>query len=383
MGKLRWYFASCALGLETILEGEVEAAGGERIRKDRGGISFQGSVQVGYRVALWSRVASRVLEELGRMRVRGPDDLYTLAERVPWERLIHSDQTFAVFASVSGNRVRHSMYAALKVKDALVDQLRSSQGERPSVDREDPDLPLRLAVRGDVATLSRDLAGGSLHRRGWRPHAGEAPLNEALAAGLLQLTGWDRTSALCDPMCGAATLLIEAAHLAGDRAPGLGRDFALQRWIDADRSAWRSLQEEAAQRWEVGRAAIPPIVGNDRDPDVIATARASIARAGLEQHITLSNAPIADYRPTIQPAVVVVNPPYGVRLDPADLSDGWSQLGRFLKDLGRGEAWILSGDAELSRALRLKADTKIPILNGGLDCRWMRYPLRPRGASTP
>ncbi len=224
---------------------------------------------------------------------------------------------------------------------------------------------------------SRSLSATSLSAlvlREMRQVASEA-LGDPVERAVISVPAWFR-----EPQRAAT---VEAAHLAGDRAPGLGRAFALQRWIDADRSAWRGLQEEAAQRWEVGRAAIPPIVGNDRDPDVIATARASIARAGLEQHITLSNSPIADYRPTIQPAVVVVNPPYGVRLDPADLSDGWSQLGRFLKDLGQGEAWILSGDAELSRALRLKADTKIPILNGGLDCRWMRYPLRPRGASTP
>lgn len=377
MGKLRWYFAPCALGLEALLEDEVQAAGGQRIRRDRGGVSFQGELQVGYRLVLWSRVASRVLEELGRMRIRGPDELYTLASRIHWRRHLRTDQTFAVFASVSGPRVRNSMYAALKIKDALVDQLRQEQGERPSVDRDDPDLPLKLAVRGEVATLSRDLAGGSLHRRGWRPVTVEAPLNEALAAGLLQLTGWDRRSPLCDPMCGSATLLIEAAHLAGDRAPGLRRDVALTRWIDADLPLWRRLVAEAQERWEAGRASIPPLMGNDRDPATIAVARDSLVRAEVEHAITLSTGPIADYRPPTPPPTVVVNPPYGVRLDPADLEQSWADLGRFLKGLGGGTAWILSADPELSRQLRLRASQKIPIVNGGIDCRWMRYALRP------
>lgn len=377
MGKLRWYFASCALGLEALLAGEVEAAGGQRIRQDRGGITFQGEREVGYRLVLWSRVASRVLEELGRMRIRGPDDLYTLASRIHWRRWIHTDQTFAVFASVSGRRVRHSMYAALKVKDALVDQLRREQGERPSVDREDPDLPLKLAVLDDVATLSRDLAGGSLHRRGWRPVSVEAPLNEALAAGLLQLAAWDRATPLCDPMCGSGTLLIEAAHLAGDRAPGLHRDVALLRWIDADRALWSELLQEAEARWAVGRGMIPPLMGNDRDPVAIAIARDSAERAGVADAITLHTGPIADYQPPIPPAMVVVNPPYGVRLDPEDLEQGWTELGRFLKGLGQGTAWILSSDPELSRRLWLRTSQRIPIRNGGLDCRWMRYTLRP------
>ena len=212
VGKLRWYFAPCTPGLEPILEAEVREAGGSRIRQDRGVVTFQGERPVGYRLALWSRVAIRVLEELARERISGPDDLYTMAGRLPWQKFLAPGHTLAVFSSVTGRHVRHSRYAALRVKDAVVDQLREQTGARPDVDREDPDLPLKIVVRDKVATLARDLAGESLHRRGWRPIQVRSPVNEALAAGLVQLTGWDRRSALADPTCGSGTPLIEAAH---------------------------------------------------------------------------------------------------------------------------------------------------------------------------
>lgn len=172
-----------------MLRVEVEAAGGSRLRVDRGGVSFQGTRPVGYHLTLWSRVATRVLEEIAREKIEGPDDLYAMARRQVWTKYLQPGHTFAVFSAVSGRRVRHSQYAALRVKDGIVDQLREETGGRPDVDREDPDLPLKIVVQDRVATLARDLAGDSLHRRGWRPIQVKSPLNEALAAGLLQLAG--------------------------------------------------------------------------------------------------------------------------------------------------------------------------------------------------
>lgn len=376
MGKLRWYFAPCAPSLEPILAREVEAAGGVRIREDRGGVSFQGTRRVGYHLALWSRVAVRVLEELARARVDSNDDLYEMARRVRWAGVIAPGQTFAVFSAVSGHRIRHSRFAALRVKDGVVDQLREQTGARPDVDREDPDVPLKISVRGRVATLSRDLAGESLHRRGWRPVQVKSPLNEALAAGLLQLTGWDRASPLVDPMCGSATFLVEAAHLAGDRAPGLRRRFALQRWIDFDASMWSELMSDAEARWEAGRARIPALVGNDHHEGAVGIARSSCDRAEVGAHVELRIGDVEELRVAPWPGLVVVNPPYGQRLDDVDVADTWYRLGAWLKGLDGGTAWVLSGDPSLTRNLRLKTSRRVPILNGGLDCRWLRYELR-------
>jgi 23S rRNA G2445 N2-methylase RlmL len=377
MGKLSWYFAPCTPGLEPILEGEVRAAGGLRIRQDRGGVTFQGEHPVGYRLALWSRVAIRVLQELVRQRIEGPDDLYAMTSRVRWSRYLSPDQTLAVFSAVSGRHVTHSQFAAQRVKDAIVDQLREQTGKRPDVDRDDPDLPLKVVVRDRVATLSRDLAGDSLHRRGWRPVQVKSPVNEALAAGLLQLAGWDRRSPLVDPMCGSGTLLIEAAHLAGDRAPGLRRAFALTRWPDHDAALWSHLMDEAESRWAEGRQRLPSLQGNDVHGGAISIARDSAERAEVADAIRFTTTDVADFHPDPSPALVVVNPPYGVRLgEGEELQDTWYQLGAWLKGLGGGDAWVLSGDKDLTRHLHLKASQRIPVINGGLDCRWIHYELR-------
>ncbi|MBX2797890.1 MAG: hypothetical protein KTR31_09485 [Myxococcales bacterium] len=383
MGKLRWYFAPCSPGLEGLLAEEVAVAGGTRIRQDRGGVSFQGTHDVGYRLVLWSRVAIRVLQELARARVGGPDDLYTMAHRLPWHKLMGTSRTFAVYSAVSGHLVRHSKFAALRVKDAVVDQLREQTGDRPSVDTDQPDVPLKITVRGPVATLSRDLAGDSLHRRGWRPIQVRSPINEALAAGLLQLTGWDRRSPLCDPMCGSGTFLVEAAHLAADRAPGLRREMALQRWPDFDEPLWTSLLQEAEERFAAGRRNVPALVGNDHHAGALAIARDSAERAEVAEHIQWHQSDVRDFRPDPTPATVVVNPPFGVRLQPDALAETWGRLGDFLKGLSSrvGDddrqimAWLLSADPELTHPLKLRSDERVAVVHGGLDCRWIRYPL--------
>jgi len=377
--KLRWYFASCSIGFEDLLAAEVRDAGGTRIREDRGGVTFQGPQRTGYALCLWSRVGVRVFEEIVRQRISSLDDVYAMVRGVSWARFLGPGQTFAVDADASSPIVRSTSFAALRVKDAIADQLREDAGSRPDVDRDAPDVPLKLIVKGRVATLSRDLAGESLHRRGWRPIQVRSPLNEALAAGLLLRTGWDRRAPLCDPMCGSGTLLIEAAHLAGDRAPGLERGFAFEGWRDADAATIAALRRDAAARWEAGRRRLPTLLGNDHHAGSLTIARDAAARAGVADAIHLENQPLVGFRPDPRPDVVVVNPPYGVRIgQEADLAETWRQLGTWLKDVGRGEGWVLSGDPELTGHLRLKADQRYPVRNGGIDCRWLRYPLRPR-----
>lgn len=372
------YYAPCGLGLEDLLADEVRTLGGAIDAVERGGVTFHGDRQLGYAVCLWSRVATRVQEELVRGRGRTPDDLYALARQVGWADLVRADGTLAVFASVRGDDLRHSRFAALRVKDAVVDAMRRDTGRRPSVDTEDPDLPLKVVARDGEAVLYRDLAGDSLHRRGWRPEQVKSPLNEALAAGLLLLTGWDRTSALCDPMCGSGTLVIEAAHLAADRAPGLRRPFAFERWPDLDASAWTALRLDAEARWKAGRRKLPVLLANDRHAGALRIAREAAARAEVADAIRWSNVDIAGYAPEPVPAVVVVNPPYGKRIgEGSDLRHSWEALGRFLKDRCPGaEAWVLSGSPELTTDLRLKTSRRIPVRNGPLDCRWLRYDIR-------
>lgn len=384
MASTRWHFAACPAGLEEILAAEVRAWEPAELRVERGGVLFRAIIRTGYAVALWSRVATRVLQELERGRLRRADDVYDIARRVRWERHLAPGQSFAIDAIARSPLFRQPHYAALKVKDALVDHLREQRGSRPDVDTRQPDVRLRVHVRGQAATLSRDLVGNSLHRRGYRPAQHRSPLNEALAAGLLLLSDWDRSSPLCDPMCGSATLLIEAAFLAGDRAPGLRRSYALERWPDADLMAWEALREQAEQRWARGRKKLPPLLGNDRHPGAIALAREAIGRAELEGRIQLAQEEIGDYEPPLPPERVITNPPYGLRLDEPDLEQSWRELGRFVKrHCGGKTAWVLSGNHELSRFLHMRAARKIPVYNGALDCRLLEYEVLPPRPARP
>lgn len=377
MAKTRWFFATCARGLENLLHEEVIRFGPAEARQRTGGVSFRSEPRVAYAVCLWSRVASHVLEELARHKVSNAEELYEAVHKLEWQRFLKPGQTLAVRASGHSGAFKNTHFAALKVKDAIVDALRESTGERPDVDVEEPDLPLRVHLAGKVMTLSRDLSGASLHKRGYRTALHKSPLNEALAAGLVLLSGWDRSQALLDPMCGSATLLIEAAWIAGDRAPGLGRSMRFERWPDHDPALWALLQEEAAQRWEIGREHLPELVGGDLHPGAVRLGREACAAAGVE--IPIHEADIATMETSAR--FVVCNPPYGERLEGPH--EAWEKLGDFLRRHPGMEAWVLSGDPTLTRALHLKADRKIPVRNGGIDCRWVRYLVRGEPASKP
>jgi putative N6-adenine-specific DNA methylase len=371
----RRYFAACALGLEEVLAQELRDLAAHDVDLRRGGVAFAGDLQLGWRAALWLRSAVRVQELI--LEAPAPDrrTFHQTVYRVDWERYLRVDQTLAVDASIRDSRVTHSGIAALTVKDAIVDRFRERQGSRPSVDVDAPDLPLKLVINRDRASLYRDLSGESLHKRGWRPIQVKSPLNEALAAGLLLLTGWDRRSPLVDPMCGSGTFLIEAAHLASGRAPGLERRFAFERWPDFDAAAWRAILVEARARIK----PVPAVLeGADRHEGALGLARTAAEAAGVAGAIRFSHADARDFAPAVAPAVVVVNPPWGERLgEGEDLVDSWRALGNFLHQRCAGAAaFVLSGNAELTRHLGLRATRKWVVRNGPIECRFIRYDVR-------
>lgn len=373
---LRRYFVACTLGLEPAVAAELTELGVRAPVLRRGGVGFLGDRRQGYAAALWLRSAIHVQEELTTGSARSPEELYALASSIDWRDHLDHTRTLAVDAAVRDSAITHSKYAALKVKDAIVDQLRARTGVRPNVDTEQPDLPLRLVIRRDQVVLYRSLAAGSLHKRGWRPVQVRSPLNEATAAGLLRLTGWDRQSPVVDPMCGSGTFPIEAALVAIDRAPGLGRRFAFESWPDFDAAAWRELVSDAERR--VRRTLPFPILGADAHPGAIAIARDSAARAGVGSLVRFEVRSAADLTPAFAPALVVTNPPYGERLGDGDeLHQSWRALGRFLHERCHGAvAWVLSGNPELTRALGLRASRRIPVWNGPIECRWLSYEIR-------
>lgn len=379
------FFASCAKGLEYLLVDELVALGCARATATVAGVNVEGTLRDAQRAVLWSRLASRVLWPLATFECADEHALYAGVAALDWEAHLDPDDTLAVDAHVAGPALTHARYAAQRVKDAVVDVLRARTGRRPAVDVEAPGLRLNLVVRKGRATLSVDLGGGPLHRRGWRRAQGEAPLKETLAAAVLLRGGWPQVyaqgGALLDPMCGSGTLVIEGALMAADVAPGLQRhgEASPTRWPGFDLAAWRELHAEARTRADAGRAKLRrAFLGRDLDPRAIAAARQNAEAAGVADAIAWDVGDVAvldaahlapltgDGAPPAT-GLAVSNPPYDARLaaDPAL----YRELGDALRRaVPTWRASLLCGDAELARATGLRAKKAYTVFNGALEC---------------
>ena len=365
-------------GLEEAGAQELIDLGAKAVRPLRRAAAFEAEVACLYRLHLQCRLPFRLLRELSHFPCDGRESLYHgVQDSVDWERWLHPSMSFRVDATGSAQGLNHSHYSALQVKNAIVDRQRELWGKRSCIDLEAPDLSLHLHLGRGEAVLSLDGCDGSLHRRGYRAAMGAAPLKENLAAGLIRLTGWDGTTPLVDPLCGSGTLLIEAACLALQRAPGLNRSFALEGWADFDAELWQ-LELNRAQRRERQTLRLPPILGYEADPAIAEQARSNVAAAGLEESITINTGDFRELSLPDGPGTLVCNPPYGERIGAGeDLEALCADLGQVVKQEASGwEFWLLSGNPQLSGALRLKASRRIPISNGGLDCRWLHYTIR-------
>ena len=336
-------------------------------------------MQTGYRASLWLRTAVRVLVRLERAPTPGPDELYDWIRRIAWEQYMTVDQTLSVDARVWDSNMTHSRFAAFRVKDAICDRFRKRVGSRPDVDPTAADLPLFLHVFKNHATLYRDMSGQSLHKRGYRRAMHRSSLNECLAAGLLMVSGWDRRGDLADPMCGSGTIVIEAALLALERAPGLlrRRPFPFEAWPDFDRKLWGEVRTEAR---ECALEKLPcRIMASDSHTGAVSLARRDASCAKLnDDRLTIAVSDVEHFLPPAPPAIVVSNPPWGERLaEGADLS--WRKLGRWLKArCGGASAHLLSGNPELTRFLGLKSTRRHPLQIGRVDCRLIRYDIHKR-----
>jgi 23S rRNA (guanine2445-N2)-methyltransferase / 23S rRNA (guanine2069-N7)-methyltransferase len=369
------FFASCGKGLEYLLADELVALGCARATATVAGTNVEGELRDAQRAVLWSRLASRVLWPVAEFDCADEHALYAGAAGIDWTKHIGGGHTIAVDAHVSGSAITHARYAAQRVKDAVVDTLRDATGERPDVDVESPDVRLNLVIRKGRATLSIDLGGGPLHRRGWRGAQGEAPLKENLAAAVLLRGGWPQAHAeggdLLDPMCGSGTLLIEGALMAADVAPNLQRfERALPtRWPGFDIDAWNVLLAEARERATRGLAALRPCIhGSDLDPHAIRIARENARAAGVDTAIDFAVRDITELPAMANPlGVAVCNPPYDARLaaDPAL----YRAIGDALKRTApHWRASLLCGDFELARATGLRASKRYQLFNGPIEC---------------
>ncbi|WP_368562131.1 bifunctional 23S rRNA (guanine(2069)-N(7))-methyltransferase RlmK/23S rRNA (guanine(2445)-N(2))-methyltransferase RlmL [Pseudoxanthomonas sp. UTMC 1351] len=369
------FFISCAKGLEYLLADEMLALGMAKATATIAGVNAEGEPVDAQRAVLWSRLASRVLWPIAEFDCPDEQALYDGVAAVPWTQHLRSEHTLAVDAHVSGEAITHARFAAQRVKDAVVDTLRAQGLERPSVDVDQPDVRINLSLRKGRATLSIDLGGGPMHRRGWRQVQNDAPLKENLAAAVLMRGGWPKAyhdgGALLDPMCGSGTLLIEGALMAADVAPGLQRhgNVLPSRWLGFDANLWRELYADAIERESKGRTTLKPVFfGSDIDPHAIRAARDNATLAGLAGVIQFEARDIAQLvQPPFERGVAVCNPPYDERLA-ADAAL-YRLLGNALKQaVPQWRASLLCGSAELAYATGLRASKKYQMFNGAIEC---------------
>jgi len=367
--KPEQFFAPCPRGLETVLEQELTALGAGGLFKVDGGVHFNGVLALGYRVNLESRVASRVLWRVTKARYRNDEDIYKTALAQPWAQWFDVTQTLRVNLVATRSPLQSLDFATLRIKDAVCDSFRAKFGKRPSVDTQNPDVRIHAYLDAEAVTLYLDLSGDPLFMRGWRGATGEAPLRENLAAGIVRLSGWDGVEPLLDPMCGSGTLVIEAAMIALDIAPGGRRSFGFERLKNFDRAAWDKIKAAALAR-EKPRTALP-IYGGDLYGDELKNARANLNAAGLDGVISFKQANVLEMPAPASSGVIVTNPPYGVRLgETEDLAAFYPKLGDALKQKFAGwRAYILSADMALPKLIRLSASKRTVLFNGALECR--------------
>ena len=370
--------ASCAAGLEELVSQEAKDLGGSEVDHVRGLVTWKGDLEAAYRTCLWSRYASRVFLTLAEFPAPNEDALYEGALKVDWSQHMNIDTTFAVDCSLNQSAIQHSGFAALRVKDAVVDQFRETCNERPSVSVVRPGIRIRASVYKDHATISLDLSGESLHRRGYRKEGGSlAPLKESLAAGIVALTGWPpettKDTMFLDPMCGSGTILIEAALIFGDAAPGLSRSyFGFSGWKGHDKVLWNRLVDEAIEREEAGlEREWPLMLGYDADPRAVAVARSNIENACYEDKIVIKQGQLANLRRPAAKGLMVVNPPYGERLSEHDQAEKLHRaLGRISKqELDGWQVGVFTSNPDFGDRMGIKWNKTHRMYNGSINCR--------------
>ena len=369
------FFATCPRGLEGVQAEELASLGASDVNPVDGGVAFGGDLALCYAVNLESRVASRVLWQVGHAPYRDEHEVFEAARVLPWARLFDVRRTIRVNVSAIRSPLKSLDFVTLRVKDAVCDVFREARGKRPDVDTAAPDVRIHVFLTQTEATFYLDTSGEALFKRGWRSAGGDAPLRENLAAGILKLSGWTAPATLYDPMCGAGTFLVEAAMMALGVAPGLNRSFGLERLESFDEKLWKVLRDRAQSRRQPARPL--DMAGADKSGTALGQARSNLAAAGIEDAVRLKQMDILDGSPPLSPGVAVMNPPYGERLgDKDDLAAFYPRLGDALKQRYAGwTAYIFTADMRLPKLIGLKASRRTPLYNGALECRLLEYKM--------
>jgi putative N6-adenine-specific DNA methylase len=368
-----YFFAPCPRGLAPVLADELAALGAQRPQAAEAGVSFTGPFDLIYAANLHSRIASRILWQVAQFPYANENDVYERGKEVPWQEYFAAERTFKVETNAHRSPVKSLDFVTLRVKDAIADHFRGALGRRPSVSPRDPDVRVHAFLDAKTCTLYVDTSGEPLFKRGRRDFVGEAPLKKNLAAGILRIAGWHPGVALLDPMCGAGTFLSEAADMSLGRAPGRSRAFGFTNLARFSAPTWERLLAKA-QRDEKPVAPLP-IYGSDLYGRTVDHARMNLRDAGLEGAVNLKQVNLLELSAPAPTGMLVTNPPYGVRLgEKEDLAQFYPQLGDTLKKGFAGwTAFILSGDPELAKLIRLSASKRTVLYNGALECRLYEY----------
>jgi putative N6-adenine-specific DNA methylase len=354
---------------------ELTLLGANNVQIGRRMVSFTGDKEMMYRANFQLHTAIKVLKPILHFKARSADDVYEAVKKMDWGEYFTDSQTFAVDAVVFSEEFRHSKFVSYKVKDAIVDQFRERTGSRPNISISNPDLRLHIHIAEDDCTLCLDSSGESLHRRGYRQESVEAPLNEVLAAGIILTTGWQGDCDFIDPFCGSGTLLIEAALIARNIAPGIYRKgYAFERWNDFDADLFDRIYNECEEQEREDIHC--HLYGYDIDMKAVNTARRNVAAAGLSDIITIEQQDFKDFSQPLAKSVIVTNPPYGERISTPDLLGTYRMIGERLKKAFAGnDAWVLSYREECFEQIGLKPSIKIPLFNGSLECELRKYQM--------
>jgi len=370
------YFAPCPRGLEAVLAAELAQLAAQDLAPTDGGVAFAGDLTLAYRANLESRIASRILWRVGGGAYRDERDLYALAHAIDWKRHFKPHRTLRVDVAATRSPLQSLEFATLRVKDAVCDRFRAESGVRPSVDKRQPDVRIYVYLTERDATIYVDTSGEPLFKRGFRRDTEEAPLRENLAAGLLALTGWQRETALLDPMCGSGTIVAEAALIVAGRAPGLSRPFGFQKLAWFDGPSWQRLKQAARDRIRA-TPLVPAVFASDSTAAAVAKTRSNLAAAQVAEFVTVEQADLLTRAAPSPSGILLTNPPYGVRLaDQHKLAAFYPLLGDVLKQRYAGwSAFFLTSDLRLPKLIHLKVAKRTPLYNGALECRLFEFPL--------
>ena len=363
-------------GFEDLLSKEIKEAGGKNIHLIKRGVKFEGNDEVLYRCILSLRTVLRLLIPVFKFKAHTEKDLYFKVKKLDWEDFLDINQSFAIDCVANSKVFNHSKFVALRVKDAICDRYRANNdNKRPNVNVQDPDIPINVHINNLDVTILLDIAGFSLHQRGYRTKDHVAPLNEALAAGLLMLSGWDKKTDLYDPMCGTGTLLVEAAMMAQNLAPRLflSKRFAMEKWDNFNLMLWKQIKKEL--KYQIEPSSVQ-IYGSDISTKSVQIASFAAKSAAVDDCIKIEQFDFFKKQNSMENGFIISNPPYGERLREDDIIQFYKEIGNtFKREYPGFQAWIISSNMEALKFIGLKPSKKIPLKNGALDCKFQKYEM--------